>query len=301
VGEEPDGVPPGRWLGLADQHQVFLRELPGPPGAQVVMLVHGWFATAGTNWLPVFAPLARQFRVLATDQRGHGRGMRAGRFRLRDCADDAAALMDALGVERAIVVGFSMGGPIAQLTWRQHPDRVAGLVLCATASGFLRSEQLRLLASSALPGLVQASRIADLPVRLPVRAKVVMPAFVPTKSQALAAWAARELRRHHPRALVEAAFELSTHDASGWIGEVDVPTAVVATTKDRAVDVSRQLSMAAAIPGATVHYLADGHLVLSRSIFAPAVVAACEDVAQRVVGRDHERVALQPVGEPAPT
>ena len=55
------------------------------------------------------------------------------RFRLADCADDAAALLDVLGIDQAIVVGYSMGGPIAQLLWHRHPEKVAGLVLCATS------------------------------------------------------------------------------------------------------------------------------------------------------------------------
>src|SRR2546423_791782 len=49
------------------------------------------------------------------------------------CADDAAALLEHLGIRRAIVAGYSMGGPIAMLTWQRHPELVAGLVLGATA------------------------------------------------------------------------------------------------------------------------------------------------------------------------
>ena len=47
------------------------------------MLLHGWSATADLNWHPSFGPLSRHFRVLAIDQRGHGRGLRPdGPFRL---------------------------------------------------------------------------------------------------------------------------------------------------------------------------------------------------------------------------
>ena len=47
------------------------------------------------------------------------------------------ALADALGIDRFVPVGYSMGGPIAQLIWRRHPDRVSGLVLCATSRYFV--------------------------------------------------------------------------------------------------------------------------------------------------------------------
>src|SRR4029077_5641554 len=104
-----------------------------------VVLLHGWTATGAINWAHCFRPLAERFRVLAIDQRGHGRGIRVPPFRgfrLTDCADDVAALLDALGIERAIIGGYSMGGPVAQLVWRRHADRVTGLVLCATSRNF---------------------------------------------------------------------------------------------------------------------------------------------------------------------
>ena len=76
--------------------------------------------------------------MVAPDLRGHGRGIRSRRpFRLEDCADDLAALVEQLGCGPVVVVGYSMGGLVAQLLWRRHPDLVAGLVLCSTARVFL--------------------------------------------------------------------------------------------------------------------------------------------------------------------
>ena len=75
--------------------------------------------------------------MVAIDHRGHGRGIRSRRrFHLSDCADDAAALVAELGLDRVIAVGYSMGGPIAQLLWRRHREVVGGLVLCATSRTF---------------------------------------------------------------------------------------------------------------------------------------------------------------------
>ena len=68
------------------------------------------------------------------DHRGHGRGLRPiGRFRLADCAADAAAVLSQLGAAPAVVVGYSMGGAIAQLLARDHPEVVSGLVLSGTS------------------------------------------------------------------------------------------------------------------------------------------------------------------------
>src|SRR5687767_5766180 len=119
----------GAVIALPNRGATYVRDLPGPEGAPVLLLLHGWTATADLNWLPSFRTLSQDFRVVALDHRGHGRGIRStDAFTLEDCADDAAALLRHLGVGSAIVVGYSMGGPIAQLLWRRHPDLVAALV-----------------------------------------------------------------------------------------------------------------------------------------------------------------------------
>lgn len=93
-----------------------------------------------SDWGEAFpAALARDHRVLAFDNRGTGRSSRVERaFSLRDLADDAVALLDSLGIERAHVAGISMGGMIAQRVAAQHPDRVERLVLVSTHVGGLR-------------------------------------------------------------------------------------------------------------------------------------------------------------------
>ena len=139
-------LPPGRHVWLPGRGKTFVRELAGPPGAPVLVLLHGWTATADLNWYACFAPLADHFRVLALDHRGHGRGIRSVEpFRLEQCADDVAALARQLDIPRLIPVGYSMGGPIAQLLWRRHPELVEGLVLCATSCTFTGSVRERLL------------------------------------------------------------------------------------------------------------------------------------------------------------
>src|ERR1700691_4701922 len=91
------------------------------------MLIHGVTVTAELNWGKVFAPLARHFRVVAADLRGHGDGIRLrSAFRLEDCADDFAALAAALDIPRFTAVGYSMGGMVAQLLYKRHPSRVSG-------------------------------------------------------------------------------------------------------------------------------------------------------------------------------
>ena len=77
---------------------------------------------------------------------------------------------------------------------------------------------------------------------------------------------------------------MGRYDSSDWVREIDVPTAVVITTKDRLVSPVRQLKLARAIEGATVHPASAGHAacVIGRRWFVPALVEACESVAARL-------------------
>ena len=82
------------------------------------------------------SPLAKAFDVLAYDQRGLGRTSKPDRaYSMIDYADDAAALMDAVGWERANVVGVSFGGMVALEFVLNHPNRVNKLALCCTSPG----------------------------------------------------------------------------------------------------------------------------------------------------------------------
>ena len=115
---------------------------------QPLVLLHGLGMTADLNWGATYAELCRLFRVVAPDLPGHGRGVRPWpKFSLEECADHIVALADSLGIERFIACGYSMGSLIAQLVWRRHPDRVAGLVLGATSRNFLGSPAERMVSS----------------------------------------------------------------------------------------------------------------------------------------------------------
>ena len=82
------------------------------------------------------SPLAKFFNVLAYDQRGLGRTSKPNKaYSMADYADDAAALLDAVGWKRVPVVGVSFGGMVALELVLRHPDRVSKLALCSTSPG----------------------------------------------------------------------------------------------------------------------------------------------------------------------
>lgn len=274
-GEWP--IPAGRRLELPGRGTTFVRELPGPPGAPTLLLHHGWGATGGLNWYRTFEPLARHFRVIAPDLRGHGRGLRSRRvFRLADCADDSAALLLELEATPAIVVGYSMGGPVSQLLWHRHRDLVRGMVLCATSAGFFPGTRERMVVQGAMTALAGTLRVGTLASRIPFQLRPVRR----SRHVSLPGWAQAEMRRHDLRMVTEAGHSIGTYHAR-FIGEVDVPTTVIVTTNDHLVDPEQQYAMAAAIPGAELVELPLNHLACTDDDFTEPLVAACRSVDRR--------------------
>jgi len=266
-----------RTVDLPGLGRTFVRDIPGPVGAPAVLLLHGLGATARLNWGPSFRPLSRHFRVVSLDHRGHGRGLRTRRFRLEECADDAVVAAEALGAVPFVAVGYSMGGPIAALTWRRHADRVAGLVLCATARHFVPRGVARLArlglplaaaAARAVPGAAQRRMLQRMLVRIEhpqMRERV-----------------REELGGHEPASVIQAVDALTRFSSHDWIGDVDVPTAVVVTTRDDLVPVVRQRKLAASLPGSEVFEVEGDHdACVGSPAFPPTLVRACVSVARR--------------------
>ena len=283
----PVGGPPlpiGRRVELHGRGTTFVREVTGPEGAPTVLLLHGWLASAGLNWFTTYDVLGRRFSVVAPDLRGHGRGLRTRRrFTLADCADDVAALLDELGTGPVIGVGYSLGGPVAQLLWRRRPDLVDGLVLCATSHYLMPGMREQMLFGTFMLAAAGSTRLGMLAAQIPagqLRRLVRAPAEI-TRPSNMRDWARAEMRRHDYRHIMEAGVAMSNYRAR-WIDEVDVPTAVVITTKDRAVNPIAQARMAFKIPGASIHRIDDGHIVCAKQSFGPALAAAVSDVASRV-------------------
>ena len=245
-------------------------------------MLHGLGATGGLNWAGSHLFLSDRFRIVTIDHRGHGRGIRTRDFRLEDCADDAAACIDILGLERPIVVGYSMGGPVASLLWRRHPRKVGGLVLCATSASFRGSpgEKIAFRAMGVAGGA---------PMYLPkrfIRFGGAVIGSVPMPRAGLAGdirWAVDEMAGHDPRSVLQAAAQVGRFDANPWIGQVDVPTSVIVTTGDQVVPAARQFELARSIGHASVYRVEGGHLCIGggepKHRFLSTLRDACLEVA----------------------
>jgi pimeloyl-ACP methyl ester carboxylesterase len=105
----------------------------GAPDGLAVLLLHGWPDSA-QSYERVLPLLPSEWRAVTVDQRGHGRSDRpATGYAIDDLASDVPALLDALALPRAVVVGHSMGSFVARRAAERAPDRISGLVLVATA------------------------------------------------------------------------------------------------------------------------------------------------------------------------
>jgi 3-oxoadipate enol-lactonase len=266
--------PHGRTVHLPGRGRTHVLEAPGPAGAPTVVLLHGLGATAGINWAGSMEQLSQRYRVLAPDQRGHGRRPLSLRlFTLEDCADDVAALADAVGEDRVIVAGYSMGGPITLLARRRHPERVAGIVLCATSAHFGGADPRY---GRSLQYLRTTMRLTPPHVRRQMMGTMMRHY---DGGAALHPDFAAEAGRNDPAAVLDAVAAVTRFDARSWLDELSVPAASVVTTRDRYVPVARQLELAHATGAAIVSVTADHDVAMRRAdVFAPALLQACDIV-----------------------
>jgi pimeloyl-ACP methyl ester carboxylesterase len=123
-----------------------------------LLLIMG-LAADSTAWIFQIPDLARRYRTIVFDNRGVGRSSKPpGPYTIHRMADDAAGLLDAVGVGRAHVVGVSMGGMIAQELALRHPERVRGLVLaCTFPEPDVDTERQRAFSLGQFGGRVSAS------------------------------------------------------------------------------------------------------------------------------------------------
>jgi len=195
----------------------------GPP----LFLLHG-LGSSHEMWLPIVSELSRSYRVIAADTRGHGASDKPqGQYSIRLFADDWLALMDALGVERAHLLGLSMGGAIAMRLAADAPQRVRSLILVDTWAfphpDFLAMLRQRLekLGGGALGGYAE--------VAIP---QVFSPGFIQANPQAIADFRAR-IARAGPDSLRSAIQACMSHDMRGTLARIQTPTLVLVGSEDR--------------------------------------------------------------------
>ena len=272
----PRQMPPARTVLVPGRGEFFLRDSgETDPPRPTVMLLHGWMVTADLNWHGAYDALVDAgYRVLAIDHRGHGRGLRAmAPFRLTDCAADAAAVLRELDLDPAVVVGYSMGGVIAQVMARDHPDVMSGLVLSGTCQHFQDPETRRIWKWMGVIG-----------VSLGVAPRQFYQWWFRSAKIQLdeeTAWLLSELMRHEARDVAEAGRELGRFDSRPWLTSLTrPPAAMVLTSRDAMVAPAKQRELAEAADAAVFEVPLDHLEVTDRpEVYNPALISAVAAVA----------------------
>ncbi len=130
--------------------RLFYREWGDNRTKHAVIMLHG-FAETGSIWLDCAHDLAREFRVIALDQRGHGRSERSPEheYSRMNQVEDIEALVEKLGLRSVTLVGHSMGGANAICFAAEHPEMVTATIVVESAPEVLRSgieQQRRIVA-----------------------------------------------------------------------------------------------------------------------------------------------------------
>ncbi|MGO8995401.1 MAG: alpha/beta fold hydrolase [Polyangiaceae bacterium] len=198
----------------------------------------------------------RQRRVLLLDNRGTGRSDKPRPpYRMAEMADDVIATMDAAGMRRAVVVGISMGGMIAQHVALRHPSRIDGLVLLATTPG---------LPHGVLPGVRSLAKLLAMPLLLPRGGARLLADILLTKEQIPNAktlmheWpAALREEQVPPLAFLGQVAAVVLHSTGFRLRNLDLPVVVVGAGQDVLLPAACSKKLAELIPHAELELIED--------------------------------------------
>jgi len=240
---------------------------------------------AWTAQVPVYA---REFRVIVFDNRGTGQSdfPEGGDYTIPLLADDAAALLDALGIDAANVYGVSMGGMIAQEMALRHPEKVRSLILGATSPGGPHAVAPD---AQALRALLDQGAAVDSAINSALLDVLISPTYlaergseVLQKFQGLADYPATPPESY--AAQLQAA---ARHDTYDRLPDIAAPTLVLHGTDDPLLPVGNARILAERIPGAKLVLLEGarhGYILEKQAEADAAVLEFLHAHAQKAAG-----------------
>jgi len=223
--------------------------LDGPTGAPVVMLSNSLMSTH-VMWDPQIDALLGHYRVLRYDMRGHGESETTpGPYSIASLTDDAAALIDVLGVGPVHFAGLSMGGMIGQQLGARYPDKVLSLSLCDTASEMPPREvwEARFATARAkgIPGLVEDTI-----------KRWFVPGFVEREPQTIA-WVRKMILTTGTEGYIACGSAVRDMSQTHLLGSIRVPTQIIVGRDDPACTLAASKVLHQGIPGSVLHVIDD--------------------------------------------
>lgn len=229
-------------LRVREQRDLHYRDLgDGEP----ILFLHAFPLHAGI-WEPQFQALSVGWRLIALDAPGFGEStLGPDPLTMETIAGDADALLGALGIARAVIVGLSMGGYAALALFRRHPERVRALVLADTRATADSAEGKKGRVAFAKGALEHGPRwVASEMLPKLVRAE-------PARDRAVATEVARMMEQADPRAVAAASLGMGLRpDSTDLLARIDRPTLVLVGEEDVVTPPADARRMADAIPGA---------------------------------------------------
>jgi len=221
-----------------------------------VVFLHA-FPLSRTMWEPQIGALVAECRCITIDVRGFGDSSAAPPYSMDRYADDVAAVLDSLQIQRAVVVGLSMGGYVAFALWRRHRERIRAFVLADTRAGadtietvgrrrelieIAEAEGSTAVANRQIAGLVGKTTRDKRPDIYDAVHRMIAEASVEGIVGALEAMIARP-------------------DSSETCASIDVPTLVIVGDEDVPTPVKEARTLASLIDGSRLEVLTQsGHL-----------------------------------------
>ena len=231
-------------------------DVSGASQSPTLLLVHG-FPHDRALWAPQMHALSAAYQCVAVDLRGFGDSSSAPPYSMEQYADDLAALLDAIGVRRAVIAAISMGGYVAFAMWRRHADRVSGFVFVDTRAGAdsdaVRARRLECITRVQAEGVsaVSESLVSD-------QLGTTTRARHPELESTVIAMARRQSENGLVGALTAA---LARPDASDTLCTITVPTMFVVGDEDTIAPRAEAERMHALVPGSRLEVIRGaGHL-----------------------------------------
>ncbi len=243
---------PGRTVFVGDR-EFFLRET-GPVDGPILILIHGLGNNSLENWYELIKRLQHRYRIVSVDMRNHGKSDKPReRFEIGRMADEVAGMMDAVGIDRAAVAGFSMGGMIAQELAHRHPHRVSRMVLMGTTSH--HSDKVKVVRWFGFVFGRALERLTGKSLSLFTYRYMMLTGAVPARYDR---WYREKTLDRDADLYYEAAFAVINFDSREWVGRLDIPALVIISVKDQLMPVSWQYDLAGRLMDAEVVELVDG-------------------------------------------
>ena len=225
-------------------------EWHGAERAPVLVLNNGILMNAAASWTPQTAAFAASYRVLQYDCRGQGLSDHpAGAYSMDQHADDLAALLDAIGVRRAHVLGISYGGEVSQAFALRHRERVLSLVLADTVSEVGRELRLTVEGwkAAALSGDADLFYLVTAPWNF-------SPAFI-AKHETVLVSARERYRSLDLQAVARLCDAFLGVDFTERLRQLDVPTCIIVGDQDLLKGPRYAAMLHGAIRGSRLHVI----------------------------------------------